>query len=125
VPAAWLAALARRFPLAIVTGRPRADAERFLSRFGIRALFSAVVTRDDGPLKPDPFPVAAARDALGVRYAWMIGDTPDDMASARAAAVLPIGVLAPGDAPGAADALDRAGAARVLNNPQELDSCLP
>lgn len=125
VPAAWLAALARRFPLAIVTGRPRADAERFLSRFGIRALFSAVVTRDDGPLKPDPFPVAAARDALGVRYAWMIGDTPDDMASARAAAVLPIGVLAPGDAPGAADALDRAGAARVLNTPQELDSCLP
>lgn len=125
VPEAWLAALARRFPLAIVTGRPRADAERFLERFGIRALFSAVVTRDDGPLKPDPYPVAAARDALGVRHAWMIGDTPDDVASARAAGVLSIGVLAPGDAPANAEALERAGAARVLTTLKELDSCLP
>lgn len=125
VPMDWLDALARRFPLAIVTGRPRADAGRFLESFGIRALFSAVVTRDDGPLKPDPFPVAAARDALGVRRAWMIGDTPDDVASARAAGVLPVGVLAPGDAPGNAEALERAGAARVLTTLQELDSCLP
>ncbi|MEA3246451.1 MAG: HAD-IA family hydrolase, partial [Gemmatimonadota bacterium] len=97
----------------------------FLERFGIRALFSAVVTRDDGPLKPDPYPVAAARDALGVRRAWMIGDTPDDVASARAAGVLPIGVLAPGDVPANAEALERAGAARVLTTLKELDSCLP
>jgi len=125
VPVEWLGGLARRFPLAIVTGRPRADAERFLDRFGIRPLFSAVVTRDDGPLKPDPFPVAAACDALRVRRAWMIGDTPDDVASARAAGVLPLGVLAPGDGPESAEALERAGVARVLTTLQELDSCLP
>lgn len=121
----WLAALATRFPLAIVTGRPRADAERFLSRFGIRDLFSTVITRDDGPLKPDPFPVTAACRALGVSRAWMVGDTPDDVVSARAAGVLPIGVIAPGD-PAAVvrDALTRAGAARVLDTTTDLSSCL-
>ena len=121
----WLEALASRYPLAIVTGRPRADAERFLARFGIRDLFGAVVAREDGPIKPDPFPVAAACRVLGISRAWMVGDTPDDAASARAAGVLPIGVVAPGDA---ADlvrpALIGAGAARVLNTTTELASCL-
>jgi HAD superfamily hydrolase (TIGR01548 family) len=122
---AWLATLAGRFPLAIVTGRPRADAEEFLARFGIRDLFAAVITRDDGPIKPDPFPVAAACRALGATRAWMIGDTPDDVVSARAAGVLPIGVVAPGDsADPVRDVLTRSGAARVLNNTTELTSCL-
>lgn len=121
----WLAALAARFPLAIVTGRPRTDAESFLARFGVRDLFTVVITRDDGPIKPDPFPVSAACRALGTSCAWMIGDTPDDVASARAAGVLPIGVVAPGDQPDLVrDALIRVGAARVLDTTTELLSCL-
>ena len=121
----WLAALARRCPLAIVTGRPRADAEDFLARFGIRDLFTVVITRDDGPIKPDPFPVAAACRALAASRAWMVGDTPDDIVSARRTGVLPIGVVAPGDsADFVRNALTRAGAARVLNTTTELTSCL-
>lgn len=121
----WLVALAERFPLAIVTGRPRVDAERFLTRFGVRDLFRVLIAREDGPLKPDPFPVAAACRALGTSRAWMIGDTPDDVASARAAGVLALGVVAPGDATDLVrPALTRAGAARVLTTITELTSCL-
>jgi histidinol-phosphate aminotransferase len=126
VPRAWLEALAARYPLAIVTGRPRRDATWFLERVGIADLFRAVITRDDAPLKPDPAPVAAACRALGAERAWMIGDTPDDVVAARGAGVLPIGMVPPGDADGAATAasLERAGAGRVLATLTELDECL-
>lgn len=122
----WLADLASRFKLAIVTGRPRADAERFLENAGVRELFTAVIVREDGPTKPDPFPVRAAMDALDVSRAWMIGDTPDDIAAARAAGALPIGIIAPGDvADTMGPALLRAGAARVFTRPEEIAACLP
>jgi len=122
----WLAALAQRLPLAIVTGRPRADAERFLATAGIRDLFDAVIVHEDGPLKPDPFPVRAAMTTLGVIRAWMIGDTPDDVRAARAAGALPLGVIAPADAPDVMmPALLAAGAARVFTTVEELSTCLP
>lgn len=126
VPVEWLASLAARLPLAIVTGRPRADAERFLDRFGIRQFFTVVITREDGPLKPNPAPVRLALTQLGVQRAWFLGDTPDDVVSALAAAVIPIGVVAPGEpsVDAARETLLRAGAARVLNSPMELDECL-
>ncbi len=129
VPSDWLRVLSSRLPLGIVTGRPRADADAFLARVGVRELFSAVITRDDAPLKPSPAPVQAALAALGVRRAWMLGDTPDDVVSARGAGVLPIGVsLAARDMPPAGNdagsplpnALICAGAARVIANPMEI-----
>lgn len=107
-----LLALKGRLPLAIVTGRPRHDAERFLTHFGLADLFDAVVCMEDGPAKPDPAPVVAALSALGVERAWMVGDTVDDVRAARAAGVLPFGILAPGDTDDLT--LLRAGAARVL-----------
>ncbi|MEP6745790.1 MAG: aminotransferase class I/II-fold pyridoxal phosphate-dependent enzyme [Gemmatimonadota bacterium] len=145
VPREWIAALAARYPLAIVTGRPRADAYRFLDRFGLRELFRAVVTLDDGPLKPDPHPVVAAMRALQVSRAWMIGDTPDNVASARAAGALPIGVIPPGEPVSGAfssatpppgtealandgsltGALYGAGAARVFDTSTGISTCLP
>ena len=123
---AWLAGLAGRMPLAIVTGRPRADAERFLVANGIRNLFAAVIVQEDGPLKPDPFPVRAAMRALGISRAWMIGDTPDDVRAARAASVLPLGIIAPEDsATVMGRALFAAGAARIYHTIEELTACLP
>jgi HAD superfamily hydrolase (TIGR01548 family) len=118
--------LAARLPLAIVTGRPRGDTERFLATFGLAPFFGAVVTRDNGPCKPDPFPVVEALRLLGVTDAWMVGDTPDDIRAARGAAVLPIGVVAPGDDPTATTAaLLSAGAARVLTSLEDLLELLP
>jgi HAD superfamily hydrolase (TIGR01548 family) len=123
---AELRTLAARLPLAVVTGRPRADAERFLAEHGIADCFRVVVTLDDGPLKPDPAPVRLALERLGAATAWMVGDTPDDLLAARDAGVLPIGVVAPGDDPGKTTAsLQRAGAAAVLRATREIQEVLP
>ncbi|QYK48542.1 MAG: TIGR01548 family HAD-type hydrolase [Phycisphaeraceae bacterium] len=128
---AQLEALARRFTLAIVTGRPRRDAQRFLEHFGITDLFPVVVTMEDAPPKPDPRPITIALERLGERAAWMIGDTPDDLIAARRAGVASIGVIAPGDrateerAFEAGRTLVASGAARVLNTVSKITELLP
>lgn len=115
-----------RMPLAIVTGRPRAEATWFLDRSGISGLFDAVVCLEDGPLKPNPEPVRIALSLLSVQKAWMVGDTPDDLRAAQAAAVLPVGIVAPGDDPANVTAgLRAAGAATVLNDLSHLEGLLP
>ena len=123
---ALLERLAASRPLAIVTGRPRAEAQWFLDRAGIASLFSTVVAMEDARPKPDPAPVRLALERLGVRRAWMIGDTPDDVRGARQAGVLPLGVVAPGDDPSLASAALRdAGVAHVLDRLSDLLELLP
>ena len=116
--------LARSFRLGIVTGRPRADARRFLREQGVRGCFSVVVCREDAPLKPDPAPVRTALEQLDARTAWMLGDTPDDVRAAVGAGVVPVGVVPPGQAEQAATALwaalEDAGAARIVNADSDL-----
>ena len=125
VPADRLAAWARRLPLAVVTGRPRAEAEWFLDRHGVAGRFAALVCLEDAPAKPDPAPVRLALERLGVERAWMLGDTPDDLAAAAAATVLPLAVPAPGEAgPETTAALRRAGAAEVLTATTDLEDLL-
>jgi histidinol-phosphate aminotransferase len=109
--------LAGRIRLGVVTGRPRRDAERFLDSVGLSWLISALVCREDAPSKPDPAPVRLAMERLGVRRAWMVGDTPDDAAAARAAGVLPLGV-------GSTKGQILAGAARVLPNLDAVEGLL-
>ena len=115
---------AKRLPVAVVTGRPRTDAVEFLSRFDLLDEVTALVTKDDAPLKPDPAPVRLALERLGVSRAWMLGDTPDDLAAARGAGVVPIGVIAPGDDPIRARAT-LGHAARVLEQTTDLEALLP
>ena len=118
--------LAARLPLAVVTGRPRRDAHHFLDLHGIADCFSAVVCMEDGPPKPAPDPVRAALRQLGVTRAWMFGDTVDDVRAARAAGVVPLGVLPPGDPdPSLPAALFAAGAARVLDGVAAVQGLLP
>ncbi len=117
--------LAARLPLAIVTGRPRADAELFLERTGIADLFPVVIAMEDGPAKPAPDVVRLAMDRIGVARAWMIGDTVDDVVASRASGVIPLGVVPPGDDVDlTTDTLLRAGAARVLGDLSELEELL-
>ena len=109
-----LEGLARSFKLGVVTGRPRADAERFLREEGVRGLFGAVVCREDAPLKPDPAPVRVALEQLEARTAWMLGDTPDDVRAAVGAGAVPVGVAGPGGGETVWTALEEAGAARIV-----------
>jgi HAD superfamily hydrolase (TIGR01548 family) len=126
VDRATLQRLAGMLPLAVVTGRPRADAERFLSEHDITDLFHTVVTMEDAAAKPDPASVRVAMERLGVRHAWLVGDTPDDIRAARSAGVLPIGVPAPGDDPAlAAETLRRCGAGVILETPESILEVLP
>jgi HAD superfamily hydrolase (TIGR01548 family) len=88
--------------VAIVTGRPRKDCAFFLETHGLSDLFPVHlrVCMEDGPCKPDPFPVAHGCKLVGVTPSkcMMIGDTPDDIKSAKAAGLAaPVGVLTPGN----------------------------
>jgi HAD superfamily hydrolase (TIGR01548 family) len=126
LPREVLMQLSQKRPLGVVTGRPRADAERFLAEHGLEDIFRAVVCMEDGPLKPDPAPVRAALERLGVDAAWMVGDTPDDVHAAASAGVLPVGVVAPGDeSEKARSTLYAAGAAFVLDAITDLEGVLP
>jgi histidinol-phosphate aminotransferase len=121
-----LECLAKRLSLAVVTGRPRAEARWFLDRAGLTRLFRAVVCMEDAPRKPDPAPVRLALARLGVQRAWMVGNTPDDIRAAAGASVVPLGIVAPGDALEATSAaLNDAGAARVLDDLTDLEELLP
>lgn len=118
--------LAAGRPLAVVTGRPRRDAERFLAEHGLADCFRTVVCMEDAPPKPDPGAVRRALDELGADTAWMVGDTPDDVRAAAAAGVLPVGVPAAGeDARSARETLLEAGAALVLERPADIERELP
>ena len=120
-----LARLSNRLPLAVVTGRPRDEARWFLEREGIAGLFRATVCMEDAARKPDPAPVRLALARLGVRSAWMVGNTPDDVRAAAGADVIPLGIVAPGDdLVATATALTEAGAAHVLSDVTDLEELL-
>ncbi|MBT6179250.1 MAG: TIGR01548 family HAD-type hydrolase [Deltaproteobacteria bacterium] len=123
-PKVWLNALKAKLPLAIVTGRPRSDALCFFEENDILDCFEVLVCMEDAALKPDPAPVNLALQKLGVKYAWMIGDTPDDIRASRGARVVPLGVLAPGDGEDTKETLLDAGASRVLNETLSLEELL-
>jgi HAD superfamily hydrolase (TIGR01548 family) len=119
-----LVAWKQQLPLAVVTGRPRSDAMYLLERFGWTDLFDAVICMEDAPAKPSPEPVQRALDALGITRAWMLGDTPDDIRAARAANVLPLGVIPPGHDDTLGTQLTLVGAGRILSTTSDLQACL-
>ncbi|GBD85761.1 histidinol-phosphate aminotransferase [bacterium BMS3Abin02] len=114
---------AEMLPIGVVTGRPKSDAEEFLARFGMLDSISALVTREDARSKPDSAPIRLALERLGVDRAWMVGGTPDDVAAARGAGVVPIGVVAPGDDPNRSRR-SLGGTARILGSVSELEGLL-
>ncbi|MGH9475207.1 MAG: HAD family hydrolase [Terriglobales bacterium] len=89
LPQELLRALAARQSLGIFTGRPRADAEFTLQRFGAREAIAAIVALEDAAAKPDP------EGLLRLGAEVYIGDTVDDAKCARAAGVRFIGICPP------------------------------
>jgi len=92
----FVRACATRFPLMIVTGTLRAEAEMILRRAGLRDLFLDIVAAEDvehGKPAPDGFVAALGRlgfllrqrDAIEPAQALVIEDTPAGIDAARRA----------------------------------------
>lgn len=82
----------------IVTGRPLKDCQKFLQLHGLEGMVDACVCMEDGPPKPDPFPVLECCKRLGIRPSpsvILVGDTPDDIRAAVAAGCTGVGVATP------------------------------
>ncbi len=121
----FLEKITSKYPSAIVTGRPKKDSNLFLLNAGIKELFAASVCMEDGPAKPNPYPVLKALELLNKQRAWMFGDTPDDIHAAREASVIPIGIIAPGeDHNSTKTLLKESGAALVLDTVEQIDEFL-
>jgi len=82
-------------PIAVVTAKMEAGAERTLRHVGLREQVDLIVAADTvARCKPDPMPVHHALDTLGraPREAVMIGDSPHDLAAGRGAGTTTAGV---------------------------------
>lgn len=125
VAAEELAALADVLPVALVTSAPRRLCESLLDRYGMRPFVRYAVCAEDGPGKPDPWPVREALRRLGVERAWMVGDNPSDVEAARAAGVAALAVRPNGiGSETHARRLVEAGAGRLVDGLVELRELL-
>jgi HAD superfamily hydrolase (TIGR01509 family) len=82
---AWLKS--RQIPMALITRNSRISVSTVTILHGLT--FDALITREDGPFKPDPFSLTLACERLGVRpdEAWMVGDGQYDVEAANAAKI--------------------------------------
>ena len=88
--------LARRYRLALVTTRPKVEAYRWLDHHGLADTFDFVTTNDDvDHRKPHPEGIFHTAESLRVpvNHCVMVGDTVDDLESARQAGALTIAVM--------------------------------
>ena len=92
----------RHAPMAVVTNKPVAMAQRILDELGLAHFFSAVVGGDEGPLKPLPDPLRLALARLGASGedaaeasgggGCMVGDFENDILAAQACGMSACGV---------------------------------
>lgn len=91
-----LSALKAHGPLGLVTNDSEAPARAHLEQAGVSELFDFVAGYDSGfGAKPEPGQLLAFTDAMNVRpeATLMVGDSRHDLAAARAAGMVPVGVL--------------------------------
>ena len=120
--------------LGVVTGRPGAEANWTIDRFGWKRYFPLVISKEkqEGREKPDPYPLLRALailDAAGRKVepgsSVYVGDSVDDMKAARAAGMWAIGVVPPYlDAGEHTEVLLGAGAHHVILDPNAMPELL-
>jgi phosphoglycolate phosphatase len=117
-----LDALAGR-ALAVLTNKPGALSRRLLEGLGVASLFRQVLGGDEIVRKPDPSGLLRLLEANGVPAgaAVMVGDSSNDVRTARAAGVASIGVSWGFDT----ERLLAAGPDRLIERPVELPRLLP
>jgi phosphoglycolate phosphatase len=72
------------YPLAVWTNNANAIARRALTRCGLDAFFTVLITRDEAALKPDPAGLRLLEAAFPERRIWVVGDSWVDGAAAQA-----------------------------------------
>jgi phosphoglycolate phosphatase len=109
--------------LGIATGKSRRGVAHLLDRHGWHDIFSVIQTADDAPSKPHPGMILQAMQETGIdpQDTVMVGDSSFDIAMARAARVLPVGVSW-GFQP--VPALNEAGAGPIVHSYVELEKVL-
>lgn len=106
-------------PVAVVTSKLRMDALAELEASGLLEAVDAVVAFEDTEShKPGPAPHVAALRAVDASAGVGVGDLPSDVASARAAGLVAIGVCW---GYGSGSALLAAGATRACETAEELE----
>jgi HAD superfamily hydrolase (TIGR01548 family) len=116
--------LAKDYDLAIFTGRPRQEAEFVLKRWGLENYFCPVISMEDlseGKHKPEPDGLLKILEIVSPKNAFYLGDTHDDMISAKKAGIKAIGVLPPQDkSPELKEKLIKHGAEQVLQETEDI-----
>jgi len=111
---------AKNVPWAIATSGRMGSARVTVSKLGLDVAKIPIVTRDQVRYaKPDPdlFLAGAKRLNIDVRNSVVVGDSIWDLLAARRAGALGVGLLSGGYGQ---DELERAGAYRVYEDPQDL-----
>jgi HAD superfamily hydrolase (TIGR01549 family) len=75
----------KQLPIALITRNSRRSVDVVIQRHKLR--IEILITRDDGPFKPDPAPLLRACEQLKIdpKQAWMIGDGRYDVEAGLAA----------------------------------------
>ena len=124
VSAGQQAQIVSHYRTAIVTGRPRDEAQHTLKLNAALTTWPVLVAMEDAAAKPAPDGIFLALEHLqaSVVGAAYLGDSVDDMQAARAAGVYPIGILPQGQAwnGGLAEKLYAAGADVVFASVAEV-----
>jgi phosphoglycolate phosphatase len=118
------AALARaRCGLAVLTNKPAPQARKILAGLGLLARFAEVIGGGEAPRKPDPAGLLGivARAGVAPDDAVLVGDSAVDLETGRAAGV-PVLSVTWGLV--RAEALRAAGAATLVDRPEDLDPYL-
>ncbi|NJN44877.1 MAG: HAD family hydrolase [Anaerolineae bacterium] len=112
--------LSKRYPLAVVSARPRRGTMGFLDHFDLTPYFQCVASgQSTARTKPFPDPIKWAAKKMGVKpeECLMVGDTTVDIRAGVAAKAQTVGVLC---GFGERAELERAGADVILEETKDL-----
>jgi histidinol-phosphate aminotransferase len=109
--------------IAIVTGRPRAEAilgtENVAKKLAVFKTARVISDDDVTESKPSPMGIHQLKQKLNCQRSWMVGDTPDDMMAARGSNSVAVGIGSRNQ-----QALVKAGADIVVDSVNQLENLL-
>ena len=119
--------LSQKYVLAVFTGRNKKEADYVLRVNGIKKYFSKTIAMEDvSRRKPDPEGLLKIANGYKTKDIYYFGDMVDDMQAAKAAKMIPIGVLPPQDnSRNMKELLAKNGAKAIINSINEINEVMP